>query len=206
MSSTTTITNNVVFGVESAESAAVLLGEFEVPVGAVTLNANYLDGAGSSGSGGSISAALVLQHGNCCGNVAIVGRVANNILSGGVASHRYGVYEIKVSGKAAHPELLQNNDFFISSPTANDAYYQYSDGQGGLTLAATLADVVLLASKLPLVSGNIDGDPMLDSTMHLQTGSPCIDKATATDLPAKDFEGDARPKGAAGDIGPDEAQ
>jgi hypothetical protein len=203
VSATLTITNNIVYGTDSQQSAAILLGEFETPVGAVTMNGNYLDGGGSS-SGGSLSTALALQHGNCCGVVAIVGRVANNILAGGKGTSRYGVYEMKVGGKAAHPELLMNNDFFVPNMTASDGYYQYADQFGTITKADTLAE--LAALNLPLVSGNIEGDPMLDATMHLTTGSPAIDAATATDLPTHDFEGETRPKGNAGDIGPDEAQ
>jgi hypothetical protein len=201
-SSTIVVTNNVVFGVQGQQSAAVLLGEFEIPAGSVTLNANYLDGAGSPN--GYVSTALALQHGQCCGQVAIVGRVANNVLAGGKAAARYGVYEIKVSGKAAHPELLMNNDFFVPNLTASDGYYQYVDTASVITKAVTLAEVTALA--LPLVSGNIEGDPLLDSTYHLPTGSPAINAGTLVDLPAKDFEGEARPKGIAGDIGPDEAE
>lgn len=196
------VTNNIVFGVQSQQSAAVLLGEFEIPAGAVTLNANYLDGAGSPN--GFVSTALALQHGQCCGQVAIVGRVANNVLAGGKAGARYGVYEVKVGGKAAHPELLMNNDFFVPNPTASDGYYQYVDTASVITKAVTLAEVAALA--LPLVSGNIEGDPLFDSTYHLPTGSPAINAGTLVDLPATDFEGEARPKGTAGDIGPDEAE
>ncbi len=61
-----------------------------------------------------------------------------------------------------------------------------------------------LAQKLGPVSGNISADPSQDSSYHLQTGSPCIDSGTATDAPASDFEGDARPAGQGYDIGPDE--
>jgi hypothetical protein len=196
------VTNNIVFGAEGQQSAAVLLGEFEMPAGAVTLNSNYLDGGGLAN--GFLSAALALQHGQCCGQVAIVGRVANNVLAGGKGGSRYGVYEVKVGGKAAHPELLMNNDFFVPNLTANDGYYQHVDTASVITKASTLAEVVALA--LPLVSGNIEGDPQFDSTFHLPTGSPAINAGTLVDLPAKDFEGEARPKGTAGDIGPDEAE
>ncbi|MNC94942.1 hypothetical protein D3C83_119330 [compost metagenome] len=75
-----------------------------------------------------------------------------------------------------------------------------------ITKAVTLADVAALGSKLPLVSGNIEGDPLFDATYHLPTGSPAINAGTLVDLPPKDFEGEARPKGTLGDIGPDEAE
>jgi len=59
-------------------------------------------------------------------------------------------------------------------------------------------------------SGNIDDDcsvtnPVVGGDFHLMAGSACIDAGTATMAPATDFEGDARPMGAAPDIGPDEA-
>jgi Putative metal-binding motif len=202
-SSTSTISNNVVFGADSPKSAAVVLGEYEVPVGAVVLNSNYLDGGGSN-SGGSVSTAVMLHHGNCCGNVAIVGRIANNVLVGGVASQRYGVYENQVATRAAHPELLQNNDFFIVSATSSDAYYQHWNGSGTLTKVTTIAGVNGLSLGGP-VGGNIEGDPTVDATFHLQTGSICVDAGIATDMPTLDFEGDARPNGAQNDVGPDES-
>ncbi|HET6148061.1 MAG TPA: choice-of-anchor Q domain-containing protein, partial [Polyangia bacterium] len=47
-------------------------------------------------------------------------------------------------------------------------------------------------------------DPMLDSTYHLISGSPCINKLTAGNLTSYDFEGDPRPLGGASDCGADE--
>ena len=39
---------------------------------------------------------------------------------------------------------------------------------------------------------------------HLQSGSPCLDKGTSTDAPARDRDGDTRPAGAGVDMGADE--
>jgi hypothetical protein len=47
------------------------------------------------------------------------------------------------------------------------------------------------------------GDLLLDATYHLQPGSVAIDRASNNT--AFDFDGDARPKGAASDVGADEA-
>ena len=55
-------------------------------------------------------------------------------------------------------------------------------------------------------TGNLSGDPMLDATWHLSTGSPAIDTGVSTSLAAVDFEGDARPTGSGFDIGADEAK
>ncbi|HMR09901.1 MAG TPA: choice-of-anchor Q domain-containing protein, partial [Polyangiaceae bacterium] len=204
-SSTTIITNNVVFGANHASSAALYITEFEQPAGTVIANSNYLDGAGN---GNGMSAAVAMQHGQCCGQVATVGRLINNIFAAGTGGARFGVYEVKVTSpsvRAAHPETLQNNLFFLPSPTAQDALYHYWNGST-TSLKKTDAEVNALAAQLGPVSGNLSADPLVDATYHLQAGSPAIDKGIAADAPALDFEGEARPKGTAHDIGPDEAQ
>jgi hypothetical protein len=206
ISSTTVITNNVIFGADAVQSAGVRFAEFETPAGAVVLNSNYIDGGGAStGTTGAKSAAIAMTIGGCCGSYTVFGRIANNILSGGKGAARYGVFEQQNLGKTAHPEALLNNDFFIPSPAAQDALYAFWNGSN-ISLKKTIADVNALAAQLGIVSGNIEGDPLADATWHLSAGSPCIDTGTATDAPAADFEGEARPKGAAHDIGPDEAQ
>ncbi|MEZ4222227.1 MAG: choice-of-anchor Q domain-containing protein [Polyangiaceae bacterium] len=204
-SSTTVITNNVVFGANHATSTALFLTEFETPTGTVVANSNYLDGAGN---GAGVSAAVALQHGQCCGQVATVGRLINNIFAAGTGAQRFGIYEVKVTSpsvRAAHPETLQNNLFFLPSPTGQDALYQYWSGSA-ISLKTTDADVNALAAQLGPVSGNFSADPLVDATYHLQAGSPAIDKGIATDAPAADMDGEARPKGTAHDVGPDEAQ
>jgi hypothetical protein len=203
-SSTTVITNNVIFGADAMQSAGVRLGELEKPAGAVVLNGNYIAGGGAlTPTTGSKSAAIVLSNGGCCSTTASVGRIANNILLGGVGSARFGVWE--QPGKVVHPEALIANDLYISTPTTADALYLLWNGQ--VTSAkTTIADVNALAAQLGSVSANISADPLVDSTWHLSAGSPCIDAGTMMDLPPQDLEGEARPKGAAPDIGPDEAQ
>jgi hypothetical protein len=197
-SSTTVIINNVIAGADAPRSAGVRLAELETPAGAVVLSSNSIDGGGSTSSG-SISAAVQLEIGGCCGQQTLVGRVSNNILLGGVGQNQFGIFEAKTGGKQAHPEMLQNNDFFVPS----GILYAYWDGATASALN-TEAAVNGLAQKLGPVSGNISADPSQDSSYHLQTGSPCIDSGTATDAPASDFEGDARPAGQGYDIGPDE--
>jgi len=205
-SGTATITNNVVFGPGAAPlSAASMLTEAEVPSGSIVLNSNLLDGGGS-GEGGSVSAAVVLRIGACntCGFNGVVGRIRNNILLGGSTPNRYGLYEETTAGKTEHPQFLENNDFFFPGAARNDNLYRYWNGAVGAPIA-TLVGVNALGAP-STVSSNISVDPVLSSTFHIDPASGCVDKATATDSPTKDFEGDSRPKGGVGDIGPDEAK
>ena len=55
-----------------------------------------------------------------------------------------------------------------------------------------------------VASGNLNADCLFDSTFHIAATSPCANTGTATEAPATDFENDARPSGAAPDIGNDE--
>ena len=52
--------------------------------------------------------------------------------------------------------------------------------------------------------GNIDANPLLDATGHLQAGSPCIDAGNSADVPAgvtTDLDGNPRIQGAGVDMG-----
>lgn len=200
-SSTTVIVNNVIYGADATLSTGVRLAEFEQPAGAVILSSNTIDGGGQSS--GIRSAAIAMEIG-AQGKNAIYGRISNNILIAGTgASARYGVYEVKTSGRTAHPELFMNNDLWIPSSGNNDALYHFWNGANA-TVETTIAGVNALSSKFGPVSGNISADCLLDATWHLGTGSLCIDAGIKTDAPALDFEGDTRPGGAGYDIGADE--
>lgn len=80
-------------------------------------------------------------------------------------------------------------------------------GAGSMDLT-TLGQLAMVPVRVGPPKNNLDLDPMLDATMHLAKTppSPCIDKGTAAEAPAVDFERDPRPLGAAVDIGHDEAQ
>ena len=107
-----------------------------------------------------------------------------------------------------HPEGLQNNDFHVPNLAGNDALYSLWDGTQNQRQSLTLITDVnaLNANGLLsiLTSDNLDADPNLDATFHLQAGSLLIDNGTALEAPSNDFEDDARPEGAEVDIGPDE--
>lgn len=207
-SSTTTITNNVIFGANSFWSAGVSLEETERPAGNVILNANYIDGGGTAGTL-DISAAVRLRIGACntCGFVGRIGNVRNNVLAGGTGANRSGVLEDPASGKQEHPAALENNLFFLTAGTGA-ALYRYNDGTTATATKLTTIDQVNalgnLIQGLP-ASNNQADDPKVDSTFHLTSGSPCIDKGISTEAPPDDFDGDARPQNNEFDIGPDES-
>ena len=198
--STTTIINNVVLGAKGPKTCAVLLEDGEVGVGAVILNGNTLDGAGNSGPDGTTSTALALRIN--AGTNATFGKVRNNILLGGLNKGRYGVYEDPPTGKTARVAALDNNDFWNAGTPRNDFAYRVWNGTSGTDL--TFAQLGMLSTAAP--SGNLNVDPLLDATWHLDATSPVIDKGTPTEAPSRDIDGDNRPKGTAVDIGADEAK
>jgi hypothetical protein len=212
LSGTVQITNNVVFGVESNLSAGVMLMEAEVPSGAVVLNSNFIAGAPASNSGSAPerSAAVVLRIGSCstCGFSGSLGKIRNNVLVPGRGEARFGVYEDAPQNRTQHPAALENNDFwFASLQPGADALYRYFDGSSE-TLLTTVNAVNNLDAAVSVlsVSGNFNADPEVDQSFHLPSSSPCIDAGTATEAPATDMDGDARPRGDAVDVGPDEAE
>ncbi len=208
-SSTSTITNNVVFGLTAPRSAGVMLAEAEQPAGLVILNGNTIDAGGASVSTGNTtrSAALVSRIGSCgtCGFAGVNGHVRNNVLRGGKGSARFIVFEDAPSGKTTHPQIFENNLLFFPTPAAaSDVLYGEWSGSATQNVT-TIGAVNALSFGGATFGSNITGDPLLDTSFHLGTGSPAIDKGTASEAPAKDMDGDARPKGAGIDIGADEA-
>ena len=70
----------------------------------------------------------------------------------------------------------------------------------------TLAQLQASALTTPAPAANLNSDSLFNAaTGVLGAGSPCANTGTATEAPPKDLQGDSRPKGAAIDIGPDEA-
>jgi hypothetical protein len=207
LSSTSTITNNVIFGVDATHSVGVRLMEAEIPSGVVILNSNTIDGAGTS-SGNSTSVALQVEIGACaaCGFNGFVGHIRNNILLGGLADSRFAIYEQAPSGRTQHPDILENNDLYVSPPLAQtDALYRYFDGTNQ-TLFTSITLVNGLQSQVArmTVGSNIPDNPNLDASFNLVTGSKCIDVGTASEAPSIDKNRLARPQNGLFDIGADE--
>lgn len=197
--SSATITSNIIRGSRAGRAAAVLLAGGEGGSGVVILNGNTLDPAGSEPLQGTFSSAIVVTNATAANLAA--GNVRNNILLGGSNFARYGVYELNGSGKTAHLAHLENNDFFNPGRqlVGSDFAYHFYDG---------LEEKDYLFGELnnvtPTPIANKPDNPLLDSTFHLQAGSPVIDKGTPTEAPKYDFDGDARMKGNGIDIGADE--
>jgi hypothetical protein len=208
-SSTSVITNNVVFGISSVRSTAVRLGEFEVPAGTVVLNSNYLDGGGLSPTTqlAGVSTAVVVAIGSCgnCGLRGKVGRIRNNILAGGLNQDRFGIYEDGPTGKTTHPEALEACDFDVPPATgAISSLYRSWDGTTGTrAIDITVVNGFTFATGLvPSFAADCGIDPV---SFTLPQGSACIDAGTANEAPFLDRSGDARPQGQGFDVGPDEA-
>jgi hypothetical protein len=131
-----------------------------------------------------------------------VGRIRNNILEGGRGATRFGVYEDSPVGKTCEFEKLESNDFAIAATSASDVLYRSWNGAFGANVTTIAAVNTLNPGN---ASNNLQANPDIDpATFHLMAGSPCIDTGTATEAPAKDFDGQTRPRGAGYDIGPDE--
>lgn len=200
--STTSIVNNVVFGGSGPKTCAVLLTDGEVGLGAVTLNGNTLDGQGNAGGDGTLSTAVALRIN--AGVSASLGSVRNNILLGGLNKARYGVFEDSSSGagKTVRTVALDNNDFWnAGAPRSDFAYHVWNGNAGTDLLFAQLATI-----PSPVPSANLSVDPLLNASSHLAQTSPVIDKGTVKEASNHDIDGDNRPKGAAVDIGADEAK
>jgi len=197
---TAVITNNVVFGMQAPQSTAIFFGDNEVPFGELVINGNTLDGGSALGVVGGISTALACRTNQ--GVNAIVGRIRNNILGGGAAINRFGMYEADQSGgRTCVPEAYENNDiWFPASPASIDNAHRHWTAGGAQQLFPTVVEVNMQA----YAAANFTADPQLDATWHLTAGSMCIDAGTPSEAPLYDFEGDLRPQGAGVDVGADE--
>lgn len=202
--STSTITNNVAFGPRGNSTAGLRATDGELAVGAIIVNGNYFDGGGD-GSVNSQSAGVAIRI--FAGVNATIGSFRNNILMGGTNISRYGMLEEFVLGKTCHPLALDHNDFFFSALGGRtDVLYRFETGVAAAGSSYTLAQLQASAVTSPAPAANLNSDCLFNGvTGVLGAGSPCANAGTATEAPPKDLQGDVRPKGAAIDIGPDEA-
>ncbi len=204
---TTTLTNNIVIAPRGQRTAGLVLAELEAPAGTVTVANNYFDGGGSGPAGAgaprNLSSAVVLVIGNNNQLTGTVGRISNNILAGGANSDRYGIREEPTNGRTIHPVFVNANLFTFSTASfRSDTIYREVTANN---IPINYNSILVFESASGVSAAkNDEGDPRLDSSWHIGSQSPCIDRGNATDAPAYDFEGDARPSGQSVDIGHDE--
>jgi hypothetical protein len=210
VSATLTITNNVISGPKGPRTAGVFLTEQEIPGGLVILNANYVSGGGIGGNPSATtrteSSAVVVSIGACntCGLKGQVGRVRNNILDGGNNQNRYGVREDPAQGRTTRVELLDANDIWFVGGLAARIDTLYRQVTNGGNPVDTKLVSLLNQMTVPPATLNQNADPLINATYHINASSPCANAGVSTEAPPIDFDGQARPSGAAVDIGADE--
>lgn len=185
------ITNNVVYGMGGARSAAIAIVHGELTVEEPVIHSNTLYVARTPGDASSINAGVSCRS---FFGIAMFGELRNNIIVGASTGTSYGFYEEDDPMTTCRPVLIENNLFFEIDHVAR---FQGSPE----VLFTSVSD----ADAEPWANANLSGDPLLDATHHLMTGSPAIDRGTATEAPTRDRDGDARPAGGGHDIGADEA-
>ncbi|AKT38633.1 putative metal-binding motif-containing protein [Chondromyces crocatus] len=198
-SSASRIVNNVIFGASADQSAAIYLPELDVPAPDIHINSNYLDATGNGSTSVSAkSAAIVLGSPYAGGNPnAQYAIIRNNTLIGGRNQYRYGVYEETVLNQTANPKGFTNNLFFFMPQSGGNEYlYRRWNGTSAVNFA-------MLGALPAAYTGNVQGDPKVDTEFRLTAGSPCIGAGTIEDAPTHDFIDGARPQGIY-DIGPHE--
>jgi hypothetical protein len=146
------------------------------------------------GGGGGDCQSTGIDISRVAGDALSAGIFRNNIVSAGACSQRIAVLE----QDNASARLVENNDLYAPTAAGTNAMavlFRRGDTD------ATTADQV---NRLAGASGNLSADPRFVSypgDLHLQSGSPCLDRGTAAGAPATDAEGRARPQGAGYDIG-----
>lgn len=184
------LTNNVIYGMGGAKSAAIAIFHGELFVDEPRIHSNTLYVARTA-TAGSINAGVSCES---VFGLAMFGELRNNIVIGASSGSSFGYYEEDHDpGRTCRPVLVENNLFFDIDHVAR--FYGTPE-----TLFTSVAD----ADAETWAASNLAGDPMLDASHRLMSGSPAIDTGTATMAPATDREGTARPSGAGFDIGADE--
>jgi hypothetical protein len=217
-----------VSGIEPPAGAAAQIlivgkGGANVNVGSADPAAIHLTGAAefwvrdiaaSGGTVGILAESAKLVHINRCtvssngqGGIKTVSSgfdITNNIIAnnmagsdtGGVGFGGVRLGDLPVGGTARFDNntVVANQSYGVSCKTAQDISTSILSGN--------------LAGESIGCTGTAccgTGDPMLDGSNHLRTGSPCIDKLTASSMSVTtDIDGARRPVGAKLDCGADE--
>ena len=195
---TVVVTNNVSYGGDGAanDSAGLWIAFEGLPTTTpdVLVHSNVLEGGAG---GGRTSGAWLGEHPTS--HIA-VGRFFDNILRSGTGATRVALWENDAN---IDPERFENNALYVSPGGSGIARTVYHD-EGLIDLSTAVTINALPSSANNIVDDCSVVDPRVDGDFHLGSGSMCIDAGTTTEMPATDYEGDARPGGAAPDIGVDE--
>lgn len=189
------LTNNIVYGSASANSAALHLLELGESLADVAVSSNLLLGAGALGAQ-SRSTAVILASPMPDAGLTLLGRFRNNIFLGGIAEKNFAFWEDQTSGETVEPVALDHNLFFFPV-SGSDPGTLYLDWNGLAESAITMLD------GLPGEGANLFENPLVTDG-HLDPASPCRNKGTELDAPKVDRDGDDRPQEGEFDIGPDE--
>jgi hypothetical protein len=170
-------------------------------------NSNIVDNtAGGSGGGlflGNYNSSNELTMNNCT--------VSNNKLTDTTNGKGGGMNNFRPSNVSI------NNSIFWGNKAAGifSAHEVYAGEMGESTFSFTNSVIMNNQNNITTTGGSIEfdsscieADPLFvdsdNSDYHLKPISPVIDQGTATDAPADDIDGDARPQGAGYDMGADE--
>lgn len=190
------VENSVILGGNCLTSEAVRL----LPAAPVTRQAelvnNHIDAAGLAIANASSRGVVVADTG-ATGSAS--GALVNNTILAGLSADRAAIQEESLSADLSR---LSNNNLY-----AGGAGTLYRDEDAlDLVTADDVNTFLPGAGGGPTSSGNISGAPLVDTTFHLNAGSPNLGKGVATvggvTAPTLDFDGAARPSPP--DIGPDE--
>ncbi len=198
------ITNSVILGGSGRDASGVSVRVAANLTAELDLNGNYVSGGGVADT--VVSRAITYDGSDAS---APRGVIRNNIIVGGRGGEASGLVED--ASASFNPvcrgvaRVVENNDFF----GWNGAGGLYVRCEGGELDALT---EVAALNALPQARDNISADPKLTGTtldapdaFHLlDATSPCYNAGTRAGAPAKDLDGQDRPRAGAVDIGPDE--
>lgn len=136
------------------------------------------------------SSCINIEDTVAAGSLAIQNNILRNTQTVG---NRYGIID-------------QRTTPAVYSALSNNLYHNPTGAFFGRLNAINHSTLAAWQTATGLDGGSIDADPVFVSAtnFHIQGTSPAIDAGTTIPLVANDFDGDARPQGAAYDIGGDE--
>jgi YD repeat-containing protein len=173
-----------------------------VAAGDVLLTDNVTHGNTASWAGGGVGVYVY------AGRV----RIVNDTITGNASDPAYGYGGgVQFHCAIAAPSIEVDNTILWGNAAAYGADVAVSNGPGAsISIAHSDLGNLRTDGASPALTANLAADPLFvdaaAGNYHLQSASPCIDagNASASGIPAVDFEGDGRVLGFSADIGADE--